>query len=204
MGSVHPIRETRLPPHSLDAQALDNLRFIRRTMESAAAFTAVPGKGGVFMGISALEAAFAAASRHDPLSWLAIWIGEALLAMAIGFVSARIKLNRAETPVIAGPARKFVLALLPSIFIGGVLTLVFFRAGLTGELPGLWLLVYGTGVLSGGAFSVRIVPVMGVCFLALGLAAVCAPAAWGNWFLAAGFGFVHIIFGTVIARRFGG
>ena len=204
MGSVHSIEQRPPEPVGIHAQALNNLHFIRRTMEGAVSFTAVPGKGGVLMGVTALGAAFLASRQRDPANWLAIWLAEALLAIGIGFVSTRLKLARAQSPAITGPARKFVLALLPSIFIGAVLTLVLFRNGLASELPGIWLLVYGTGVLSGGAFSVRAVPIMGLCFLALGGIAVLAPAAWGDGLLAAGFGMVHIVFGCVIARRFGG
>jgi hypothetical protein len=204
MGSVHPIRDTPPEPAGIHAQALDNLRFIRRTMESAAAFTAVPGKGGVIMGITALAAAAVAARQRDSVNWLSVWVIEALIAIAIGFFSARIKLRQSKPSAIGGPAVKFLLALLPSIFIGALLTLVLFRNGLSAELPGVWLLVYGTGVLSGGAFSVRVVPLMGMCFLVLGTVAVLAPSEWGNWFLAAGFGVLQIVFGVVIARRFGG
>jgi hypothetical protein len=85
-----------------------------------------------------------------------------------------------------------------------LLTVRLCQAGVFHLIPGLWLLLYGTGVITGGAFSVRIVPVMGLCFLALGTVALFNSLAVGNWFMAAGFGGLQIIFGALIARRFGG
>lgn len=210
MGSVQPIRQAPTTLLPLDPQALDNLRFIRQTMENSVAFTAVPGWGGVAMGISALGAALLAAdasANGNKSVWLAIWLGEAALALAIGVGEAYRKAARMSTPTtpaLPRPARKFVLALLPSVLVGALLTAVLVRGGLYGDLPAAWLLVYGMGVLAGGVFSVRVVPVMGVCFLMLGSAAVFAPAGWGNALLALGFGVVQICFGVVIARRFGG
>ena len=188
----------------LHAQAIDHLQFIRRTMEGAASFTAVPGWGGVAMGISALVAAAIASRQTNSVDWLAVWMADAALAAAIGFAAARRKARKMEQPALAKPGRKFLLALAPSVAAGALLTLVLFREGLAAELPALWLLMYGTGVLSGGAFSVRVVPVMGLGFLILGAAAVFAPADWGNWLLAFGFGGLQIVFGAIIARRYGG
>jgi hypothetical protein len=87
---------------------------------------------------------------------------------------------------------------------GTVLTLVLFRQGTPGVLPGIWLLLYGAGVVSGGAASVRVVPAMGAVFMLAGAVALFLPAASGDLLLAAGFGGLHIVFGTIIAVKYGG
>jgi hypothetical protein len=114
------------------------------------------------------------------------------------------KARQANVPLLAGPGRKFALSFAPPMFTGAVLTVVLFHAGHVGAIPGVWLLLYGTGVVTGGSFSIRIVPLLGLCFMVLGTVALFCPAAWGNALLAAGFGGLHIIFGAIIARDYGG
>jgi hypothetical protein len=183
---------------------MDNLRFIRSTMESAGSFTAVPGRGGVLMGATALFAAFAAHLSASPRAWLQVWMGEAILALVIGLGFSYRKALQNSTPLLSKPFRRFVLAVAPSVFAGALLTFVFYRRGLNQFLPAMWLLLYGAGITSGGAFSVRVVPVMGMSFLALGSIATLAPLSFADPLLAIGFGGFHIIFGWVIARRCGG
>jgi hypothetical protein len=183
---------------------MDNLRFIRETMERAASFTAVPGWGLVAVGVTALSAAFAAWRQTSVNAWLATWLGAATLSLLISSWAMNRKARAAEIPLFSGPSRKFALSLSPPMVVGALLTVVFYRTGLTRELPGMWLSLYGAGVVTGGAFSVKIVPVMGLCFMSLGAAALFCPADWGNYFMAAGFGGLHIVFGILIARRHGG
>ena len=191
------------PGPALHARAMDNLSFIRSTMERATAFTAVPGWGGVAMGITALIATAAATGRSYSV-WLVIWLAASVLALAIGGWSMAVKARRGGTSVFSYSGRRFVLSYVPPIAVGALLTLVLVRAGLFAALPGTWLLLYGTGVVTGGAFSVRVVPIMGLCFMALGAAALLGPPSWGVWLMAAGFGGLHILFGVIIARRYGG
>jgi hypothetical protein len=203
MGSI-PARTKSHEPVALHAHAMDNLRFIRETMERAGSFTAVPGIGGLLMGISALGAALLAARQTKLDNWLAVWVGEAIFAVLIGVAAAARKARAVKAPLLSGPGRKFALGLAPSIFVAALLTGVLYRAGLFAVIPGIWLLLYGTGILSAGAFSVPVVPVMGLCFVALGAIAVFCPLEWSHWFLAAGFGGLHLVFGARIAARYGG
>ncbi|MGB7727767.1 MAG: hypothetical protein WBL50_07030 [Candidatus Acidiferrum sp.] len=197
-------RALRRDPIPIDARAADHLRYIRETMESAAEFTAVPGWGGVAMGITALAAAFLAARQATPRAWVAVWLAEAFVAVAIAAPAAATKARRANSSLFSGPGRKFVLSFAPPIMVGGLLTLAIFQLGAVSALPGVWLLLYGTAIVTGGAFSVRAVPIMGLCLMALGGAALFAPAAWGDMFMAAGFGLIQIAFGIWIALRYGG
>jgi len=185
-------------------EVFEDLRFIRDTMERSSAFTAVSGWGQVLLGGTAVAAAWLAAGQVSPFAWLRVWLAEGLLAVAIGLLSCTWKANRRGLPLFSGPARKVILGLAPPLVSGAFLTFLLFRAGLQSALPATWLLLYGAGIMTGGAFSVPIVPVMGVCFMLLGGLAVLGPAAWGSCFLAAGFGGLHILFGLLIARRHGG
>lgn len=191
-------------PIPIDARVADHLRYIRETMENAAEFTAVPGWGGVAMGATALAAAFLASRQTTSRAWLAVWLAEAFVAVAIAASAAATKARRANSSIFRGPGRKFVLSFAPPIIVGGLLTLALFQAGAFAVMPGVWLLLYGTAIAAGGAFSVRAVPILGLCLMALGAGALFAPAAWGNLFMAAGFGLVQIVFGIWIALRYGG
>lgn len=195
-----PIRR----PVPIDAHAAENLRFIRETMESAASFTAVPGWGGLVMGVTALGAALVAAVQPTPARWLATWLIEATLAFAIAACAVAWKARAAGIPLVTGPGRKFALSFAPGILVGALLTLVLFQAGLVSAIPGMWLLLYGTAVVTAGAFSIRIVPLMGLCFMVLGAVALFTPQTWHHWLMGAGFGGLHVVFGLTIARRYGG
>ncbi len=204
MASNLPVRAAAREPIPIDARAADHLRYIRETMENAAEFTAVPGWGGVAMGVTALAAAYVAARQGTSAAWLKVWLAEVFVAVAIAAPAAATKARRANSSLFTGPGRKFVLSFAPPIVVGGLLTLALFHLNLVMVLPGIWLLLYGTAIVTGGAFSVRAVPIMGLCIMTLGACALFAPAAWGNMFMAGGFGVVHIAFGFWIAVRYGG
>lgn len=192
------------PPSALHARAIDELRFIRSTMERAGAFTALPGWGGVAMGVTALAAGIIAHRTATDGQWLLVWLAEAVIATTIALVTISAKMAASGVRLAAMPTRRFALAFVPPLAAGAVLTIVFVQHGSTTALAGCWLLLYGTALTTGGALSVRVIPLMGVAFMTLGVVTFLAPAGWRDLFMAIGFGGLHIVFGVLIARRYGG
>ena len=201
---VTPLRAPRESPPALQDRAIDNLRYIRETMERAGEFTAVSGWGEVIIGVTALAAAALASRQTTARGWLFTWLAAAVVSVIVAGIAMTRKSKAADVPLFNGPGRKFVLSFLPPMAVGALLTIVLFRADVMWALPGMWMLLYGTAVMTGGAFSVRIVPVMGICFMLLGAVALFTPPSARDWLMAAGFGAVHIVFGLLIARRYGG
>ena len=204
MPPVSPLRSPQREPIPIDARAAEHLRYIRETMERAVEFTAVPGWGGAAMGLTALVASWIASRQASPRAWLTVWLVEAFIAVAIAGSTAATKAHRANAALLSGPGRKFLLSFLPPLLVGGLLTFALFQSALWTALPAVWLLLYGTAIVTGGAFSVRAVPVMGLALMGLGAIALFAPSNWGDAFMAAGFGVVQIAFGLWIARHHGG
>jgi len=182
---------------------MDNLRFIRETMEAAGTFTAVSGWGQVVIGLTATAAALVADRMPTAESWVLVWAAEAILAGIIAVWFMWHKAKSASLPLLTGSARKLLFSFSPVFVVGMVVTVAFLHQGMVTLLPGVWMLLYGTGVVAAGAFSVRIVPVMGGAFIAAGALALFTPA-WSMALMIAGFGGLHIAFGVLIARRHGG
>ena len=203
MAPVVPLKSQQSTPPEMQERAMDNLRYIRETMERAGTFTAVSGWGEIVIGFTAVIAALLA-SRLSVFGWVATWLIEAAVAagIAIGFMSAKAK--AAGMPLLSGPMRKLVLSFSPPMLVGVLLTVLFLRQHLQTLLPGSWMLLYGAGVVTAGTYSVPIVPVMGGAFMLLGALTLFAPITWATALLIAGFGGLHIVFGTLIARRYGG
>ena len=204
MSAPSTLPEGRPDPVPLHGQAIDDLRYIRRTMERAGAFTAISGWGLVAAGISALVAAWLAARQPTAEGWLGTWLAEALLALVVSLWASNRKAQAARVPLMNVPGRKFVFAFAVPMVVGALLTVALQGGPLAGRLAAVWLLLYGAGIATGGAFSVRIVPTMGIVFMLLGAVALFSPVSWGNAYLATGFGGLHIVFGALIAREHGG
>jgi hypothetical protein len=207
MAKTNAIRKDEIEqnePINIGDRALDNLAFIRETMERSAAFTAIPGYGGALMGATAIGAAIIAHYQTGIRGWLITWLIEAVLAFCIGMLAMWQKAKNSGDSLISAPARKVAYGFAPPIIAGIVLTSLFYFKGLFAYLPTVWLTLYGTAVVTGGAYSVRIVPIVGWIFVGLGLVSVFVDTSYGNLLMGIGFGVLHIVFGLIIARRYGG
>jgi len=191
-------------PINIGDRAIDNLQFIRETMERSTHFTAVPGYGGMLMGATALVAAYIASTQVLLRDSLLTWLVEAALAFAIGMLAMWQKSKIAGQSLVSAPARKFALGFAPPMIGGVVMVLGLWSNGYFYIMPPVCMLAYGAAVVCGGAFSVRVVPVMGWFFMALGAVAFALPTAYGNLMMALSFGLLHIIFGAIIAKKYGG
>ena len=192
------------PTIALHDRAMDNLRYIRETMERSGSFTHVSGMGGVLMGIVAILAAAATWTETNSARWLAEWLAAAVVSLSLSVWCMGRKSRAQGVPLLSGPGRKFAWNVIPPLAAGAVLTLVLAQAGMHDRLPGMWLLLYGTSIVTGGSYSVRSIPVMGGVFMLAGVAALFTPASWGNAYMALGFGGLHIVFGSWIWRKHGG
>lgn len=204
MTAGRPLHHQSTETPALQTHAEEQLRFIRDTLERASSFTAVPGWGGFCMGVTGLIAALVASRWSNPDAWLVTWLVAAGLAFLIGIGTMRRKARTAKVPFLSGPGRRFALSLCAPLVAGALLTVIFYRLGVVRTLPGVWLLLYGTSVVAGGVFSVKVIPLLGLGFMGLGTVALFAPPSWGDAFMAAGFGGLQMLFGLIIARRYGG
>ena len=191
-------------PAPIHEHALSNLRYIREAMERAGAFTSIPGWGGVAVGVTAVIAAAVGHQMATWRLWLLTWLVEAIVAAIIAAITMTRKARRANVSFTGGPARRFFVSYFAPIIAGAVLTVLLWRLGTFAALPAAWLLLYGASFVSSGAYSIRVVPVMGVCFMLLGIVACFVPFVVANALLGVGFGGLHIIFGFIIARSYGG
>ena len=191
------------PPITLHERAAENLRYIRETMERATSFTAISGSGYVLVGLTALAATWVAAAQPTQERWLVVWVVELVLAGLLSVGMTARKARALGMPLRSHTGRKLILAFLPPMAVGAMLTVAIWMGGGYDLLPGIWLSLYGAGVMTGGAYSVRAIPLMGAGFIVLGALALVGPIP-SDVVLGLGFGGLHVLFGLVVWRRYGG
>lgn len=197
-------RASAAEPTPISSSAAENLRYIRSTIEAAHTFTTVPGKGCIALGIAALAAAGLESVPALAAYWLPIWLTAAVISCAVALFFMEAKARRQGLSLRRTVAVRFFLTLVPAFVAGAVLTAALHGVVGRDVIAGIWLLLYGVGIASCGAFSIYVVLIAGFAFMGLGTVTLAAPPAWAPAMLALGFGGVHLALGAIIARDHGG
>jgi hypothetical protein len=197
-------RPRRIPPTPIDSGAVENLRYIRSTIEAAHTFTTVPGKGCIAMGITALAAVAIESIPPLAVHWLAVWVGAAIVACGSALWFMEQKARAQGLSLRRAVAKRFFMTLAPAFIAGAILT-----TALAGQVDrelvtGMWLLLYGAGLAACGLFAIPAVFTAGLAFMALGTATLWLPPGSAHIVLALGFGGIHLALGTTIVRHHGG
>jgi hypothetical protein len=196
--------QLREAPTPIDSGALENLRYIRSTIEAVHTFTTVPGKGCIAMGVSALVAVALESVPSLAGHWLAIWVGAAIVACGSALWFMEQKARRQGLSLRRAVARRFFMALAPAFIAGAILTAALASRVDRELVTGMWLMLYGTGLCACGVFAIDAVFTAGAAFLALGAATLWLPPGSANVVLALGFGGIHLALGATIMRHHGG
>lgn len=192
-------------PAAIHDHALHSIRTIRDAMDRASAFTSIPGWGGLAIGVTAIATSIVASQFVlQPRLWVLMWLADAVVAVIIASVMMYVKARRANVLLTAGPARRFFVSYSAPLIAGALITFTLVRNNMYAPLPAVWSLLYGASFISSGSFSIRVVPLMGICFMILGILACFVPLSIGNILMGAGFGALHVVFGLIIARSYGG
>jgi hypothetical protein len=199
-----PKRPRPVAPTPIDSGAVENLRYIRSTIEAAHTFTTVPGKGCIAMGLTALVAVGLESVPELAPHWLAIWVGAAIVASAAALWFMEQKARAQGLSLRRAVARRFFMTLAPAFLAGAILT-----AALAGQvdrelITGMWLLLYGAGLAACGLFAIPAVFTAGLAFMGLGTATLLLPPGSAHIVLALGFGGIHLALGVAIVRNHGG
>ena len=197
-------REAESSGPIMDIQAENQIKYIRDVMSRATTFTAVPGKGMIGMGVIALVATAVALASLETLMWLYAWAGAVVVAPVLGFTLLVRKARRTGTSLRSGVGQKFILSFTSCIFVGFLLSIGLWSIDHLELMPGVWMLMYGVGTLTGGSLSIKVIPILGVLFIVFGAIALFMPLFWSNVLMGVTFGGLHLIFGTIITRNYGG
>jgi hypothetical protein len=202
--SASPKRPRRIEPTPIDSGALENLRYIRSTIEAAHTFTTVPGKGCIAMGITALVAVgFESIPQLKP-HWLGIWVAAAIVACGSALWFMEQKARAQGLSLRRAVAKRFFMTLAPAFIAGAVLTAALVGIVDRELVTGMWMLLYGAGLAACGLFAIPAVFTAGLAFMGLGIATLWLPPGSAHIVLALGFGGIHLALGTTIVRHHGG
>jgi len=210
-------------------EAQDRIQEIQRIMERATLWTILPGTASVIGGLLVLVgcgvsclmfrligdpqfslidfACLLQLPLNTQIAFCVMWF----LIVVAGFVLeihfAQVQAKRQGVSTKGRPAKLTVLSLTPSIIIAMVLTVKFLiptelRPHEIQYIGPIWMMLYGIGVYTAGLFSIRAPRILGLAFIAAGIASLLVFQQYGVVTVALSFGLLHIVFGlTVLGKQ---
>jgi hypothetical protein len=195
-------------------RALADIAEIRGQMARGTVFRGYgPAALAATGALAALAALVQAALIEEPAStigaYLALWIGTAVLAVAIVGTEAIRRSRRVHSGLADDMIQAAAEQFLPAAAAGALLTFVILRFAPEAlwMLPGLWQVVFSLGVFASCRSLPRPMLAIAVWYLATGLACLALARgahAFSSWAMGVPFACGQLIAAVVLRRSDGG
>jgi len=202
----------------MDKKYQEDIAHIYAMMERSSRFISLSGLSGIVAGVVALIAAGLAYywmreqgslyldDRHFGDSGLLVKLvitGLAALAAALfcGIFFTLRKSRKQQQPVWNALTRRLLLSLALPLVAGGLFCIALMMQGHFVFVAPATLVFYGLALVNAGKYTFRDIEFLGIGELVLGLAGMFFTG-YGLLFWAAGFGLLHIVYGTLMHLKY--
>ena len=196
---------------------LENLKEIRSLMERSSKFLSLSGFSGISAGVCALIGAWYAhqkihidalyllfdpAVRHEVVPLLLIDATLVLIsALILGSFFTIRKARKQGLTVWNSTSKRLLVSMLVPLFAGGLFCLGLLYNGFFWICFPATLVFYGIALVNASKYTVQDTYYLGLGQIILGIVSLFL-AKWNLIFWAAGFGVLHIIYGTVMYFKY--
>jgi hypothetical protein len=181
-------------------QAAHTLEVIRTLMERTCQYRLLTAGASLAAGTLAIlgALAFFFLDPGDPAAIAAVWGFVFASSLTGSIVGTLLRGREVGERVWTRQTRMVLLALMPSLMAGGVLTVFFFTRGDHLWLPGVWMLCYGQGALATSAYAPAGIRWLGIAMLASGALTLALGTAASIVMMGIAFGAGHLALGFAL------
>ena len=192
-------------------------------MEKSSRFISLSGLSGIFAGLFALLGAAGAylflnigilsseyymrgyEGSNLNIDFLTFFFVDGLtvlvLSITFGILFTVRNSIQKGIPIWGTMAKLTIINLFIPLAVGGIFCLILLYHHIISLIAPATLIFYGMALFNAGKYTLKEVRVLGILEMLLGLIA-CFFVGYGLLFWAMGFGILHIIYGTVMYRRY--
>lgn len=196
-----------------------DLASIRSMMERSVKFISLSGLSGVLAGVYALLGAVAAFyvvyAPASPFEYndystmdidtiykvLAIAASVLIFSVATGIFFSSRKAKKHKIAFWNSASKQMVFNISIPLVSGGIFILILLASGHPGLAIPSTLIFYGLALIQGSTNTFDEVRYLGYFEIVMGLIATALPG-YGLLFWAAGFGFLHIVYGLIMYNKY--